>query len=131
MRLYDRLFRVPFPGRAQSAWATRTPRRHRAPAPRERRRRRRRRRAREPSSATTSTTSTRDSKRVIRAYIEPALVAAARETRVQFERHGYFVADLVDHAPGAPVWNRAVTLKDSWGKPPAPAAGAATARAGT
>ena len=59
-----------------------------------------------------------DSKRVIRAYVEPALVAAAREARVQFERHGYFVADLADYAPGAPVWNRAVALKDPWGKPP-------------
>ena len=58
-----------------------------------------------------------DSKRVIRAYIEPALATAAAETRVQFERHGYFVADAVDHAEGRPVWNRAVTLKDSWSKP--------------
>ncbi|HXU50640.1 MAG TPA: hypothetical protein VN789_01255, partial [Casimicrobiaceae bacterium] len=49
--------------------------------------------------------------------VEPALADAARETRVQFERHGYFVADLVDHAPGQPVFNRAVTLKDSWNKP--------------
>jgi len=32
----------------------------------------------------------------------------------QFERHGYFVADLRDHAPGKPVFNRTVTLKDSW-----------------
>jgi hypothetical protein len=58
-----------------------------------------------------------DSKRVIRAFVEPALADSARETRVQFERHGYFVADLVDHAPGRPVFNRAVTLKDSWNKP--------------
>jgi hypothetical protein len=57
------------------------------------------------------------SKRVIRAYVEPALSAVARETRVQFERHGYFVADLIDHAPGAPVFNRAVTLRDSWSRP--------------
>ncbi len=32
----------------------------------------------------------------------------------QFERHGYFVADLRDHAPGKPVFNRTVTLRDSW-----------------
>ncbi|MEO6928025.1 MAG: hypothetical protein ABI190_02570, partial [Casimicrobiaceae bacterium] len=59
------------------------------------------------------------SKHVVRAWVEPALVAASRETRVQFERHGYFVADLRDHGPSTPVWNRAVTLKDPWGKPPA------------
>ena len=57
-----------------------------------------------------------DSKRVIRAYVEPALAEASPEDRFQFERHGYFVADLADHAPGAPVFNRSVTLKDSWGK---------------
>jgi glutaminyl-tRNA synthetase len=58
-----------------------------------------------------------DSKRVITAFVEPALAAAAPETRVQFERHGYFVADMADHAPGKPVFNRAVTLRDSWTKP--------------
>ena len=56
-----------------------------------------------------------DSKRVIRAYVEPALAAATPEARFQFERLGYFVADLADHAPGRPVFNRAVSLKDSWG----------------
>ena len=34
----------------------------------------------------------------------------------QFERHGYFVADRVDSKPGAPAFNRTVTLKDSWAK---------------
>jgi glutaminyl-tRNA synthetase len=34
----------------------------------------------------------------------------------QFERHGYFIADHVDSTPGAPVFNRAVTLRDSWQK---------------
>ena len=58
-----------------------------------------------------------DSKRVITAFVEPALAAAAPEERVQFERHGYFVADMTDHAPGKPVFNRAVTLRDSWTKP--------------
>ena len=53
---------------------------------------------------------------MIRARIEPALAHAAREERFQFERHGYFVADLADHGPGRPVFNRAVTLKDSWGR---------------
>jgi glutaminyl-tRNA synthetase len=55
-----------------------------------------------------------DSKRVIRAYVEPALAEAAPEERFQFERHGYFVADARDHEPGKPVFNRTVTLRDSW-----------------
>ena len=38
------------------------------------------------------------------------------EQSFQFERHGYFVADRVDTKPGAPVFNRTVTLKDSWVK---------------
>jgi len=54
------------------------------------------------------------SKSVITAYVEPALACAAAGEQFQFERHGYFVADLRDHAPGRPVFNRTVTLKDSW-----------------
>jgi len=57
-----------------------------------------------------------DSKRGITAWLEPALMEAKPEERFQFERHGYFVADLKDSKPGAPVFNRAVTLRDSWGK---------------
>ena len=57
-----------------------------------------------------------DSVRIIRAQLEAALQDAAPEDRFQFERHGYFVADRVDSTPGAPVFNRAVTLKDSWVK---------------
>jgi glutaminyl-tRNA synthetase len=41
---------------------------------------------------------------------------AQAESHFQFERHGYFVADLQDSKPGAPVFNRTVTLKDSWAK---------------
>jgi glutaminyl-tRNA synthetase len=37
-------------------------------------------------------------------------------TSVQFERLGYFVADLKDSKPGQPVFNRVVTLRDSWAK---------------
>jgi glutaminyl-tRNA synthetase len=37
-------------------------------------------------------------------------------TRVQFERTGYFCADAKDSKPGQPVFNRTVTLKDSWAK---------------
>jgi glutaminyl-tRNA synthetase len=57
-----------------------------------------------------------DSKIVITAQLEPALKEAQAEQRFQFERHGYFVADRVDSKPGAPVFNRTVTLKDSWAK---------------
>ncbi len=58
------------------------------------------------------------SKRVITAYVEAALAEVAAEARFQFERHGYFVADLADHAAGRPVFNRTVTLRDSWSRPP-------------
>jgi glutaminyl-tRNA synthetase len=55
-----------------------------------------------------------DSVRSIVAQLEPSLKDAAPEDRFQFERHGYFVADRIDSKPGAPVFNRAVTLKDAW-----------------
>ncbi len=48
--------------------------------------------------------------------VEPALAAAAPETRVQLERLGYFVADWKDHAPGRPVFNRTVGLRDTWAR---------------
>lgn len=50
------------------------------------------------------------------ARLEPALSHAAPGARVQFERLGYFCADTVDSAPGRPVFNRTVTLKDEWAK---------------
>ncbi len=57
-----------------------------------------------------------NSKQLITAQLEAALKDAVAEERFQFERHGYFVADRIDSRPGAPVFNRAVTLKDSWSK---------------
>ncbi len=57
-----------------------------------------------------------DSVRTIRAKLEPGLRDAKPEDRFQFERHGYFVADVHDSKPGAPVFNRAVTLRDTFGK---------------
>jgi glutaminyl-tRNA synthetase len=57
-----------------------------------------------------------NSKQIITAQLEAALKDAVAEERFQFERHGYFVADRVDSKPGVPVFNRAVTLKDSWSK---------------
>jgi glutaminyl-tRNA synthetase len=56
------------------------------------------------------------SRRVLTAFIEPGLATAEPEDRFQFERQGYFVADRRDHAPGRPVFNRIVTLRDSRSK---------------
>jgi glutamyl/glutaminyl-tRNA synthetase len=67
-----------------------------------------------PPSGAGSTILNPDSKRVITAYVEPSLGGADAGESFQFERHGYFVADLLQHAPGKPVYNRTVTLKDSW-----------------
>ncbi|MCX6565579.1 MAG: glutamine--tRNA ligase/YqeY domain fusion protein [Candidatus Aminicenantes bacterium] len=50
------------------------------------------------------------------ARLEPMLAAAAAGSRWQFERMGYFVADTKDSRPGAPVFNRTVTLRDAWTK---------------
>ena len=57
-----------------------------------------------------------NSLKIVRAVVEPSLANAKADDRYQFERHGYFVADRVDHAPGKPVFNLSVGLKDSWGK---------------
>lgn len=57
-----------------------------------------------------------DAKRCLTAQLEPSLARVAAESRFQFERHGYFVADRFDSQPDAPVFNRTVTLKDSWQK---------------
>jgi glutaminyl-tRNA synthetase len=59
----------------------------------------------------------RDSKRVVRAWLEPSLSDAEPEENVQFERLGYFVADRHDHARAHPVFNRTVTLRDSFANP--------------
>ena len=56
-----------------------------------------------------------DSFKLATAQMEPALAALAAGTRVQFERLGYFCVDR-DSADGKPVFNRTVTLKDSWTK---------------
>jgi glutaminyl-tRNA synthetase len=50
---------------------------------------------------------------VTNAKVEPSAAAAAPGTRFQFERLGYFSVDP-DSAAGKPVFNRTVTLKDSW-----------------
>ncbi|MDD5335310.1 MAG: glutamine--tRNA ligase/YqeY domain fusion protein [Rhodoferax sp.] len=57
-----------------------------------------------------------NSLKVVRAIVEPSLASAKTDDKFQFERHGYFVADRVDHAAGKPVFNLAVGLRDGWGK---------------
>ena len=52
----------------------------------------------------------------VRAVVEPALATANADDKFQFERHGYFVADRVDHRTGHLVFNRTTTLKDTWAK---------------
>jgi glutaminyl-tRNA synthetase len=81
VRLYDRLFRVPNPGKATGNYLDDV---------------------------------NRSAKTVVRAYLEPSLDKAAAAACFQFERHGYFVVDLLDSKAGTPVLNRAVTLRDSW-----------------
>ena len=53
---------------------------------------------------------------VVQGWLEPSLAAVASEQRFQIERHGYFITDRKEHAPGAPVLNRVTGLKDSWGR---------------
>jgi glutaminyl-tRNA synthetase len=55
-----------------------------------------------------------DSLRDIVAKAEPSLASLPAGSHVQLERLGYFFADPVDSAAGAPVLNRVVALKDSW-----------------
>jgi len=49
------------------------------------------------------------------ALVEPSLAELPAGETVQFERLGYFCPDP-DSAPGAPVFNRTLTLKDTWAK---------------
>jgi len=118
VRLYDRLFKVPFPG-SRNPFGTRAG--DDAPAGALRHAV-----AVAGDDADDESVSAErnylddlnpDSKRVITAFVEPALADAATEERYQFERHGYFVADQRDHARGRAVFNRTVTLRDSWAKP--------------
>ena len=91
VRLYDRLFAHPYPGQ---------------------------RREGDPEALARDFLDdiNPDSIRIIKALLEPALRAAKPEERFQFERHGYFVVDRYDSAEGAPIFNRTVSLKDSWAK---------------
>jgi glutaminyl-tRNA synthetase len=83
VRLYDRLFTVPDPGKAEN-W----------------------RNFLNPESLV-----------VIKdAFIESSLARAEPEERFQFERLGYFCVDLKDHSSLTPVFNRTVSLRDTWSK---------------
>jgi len=55
-----------------------------------------------------------DSVRIVRGFVEPSAGVLAPETSLQFERLGFFTADRRDHAAGKPVFNRTVTLRDTW-----------------
>jgi len=57
-----------------------------------------------------------DSLQSINAIVEPSLLEVAPGETCQFERTGYFTADARDSRPGAPVFNRTVTLRDTWAK---------------
>lgn len=57
----------------------------------------------------------KESLKRVEAFIDPALAAAEGPQQVQFERLGYFITDP-DSRPGALVYNRTATLKDTWAK---------------
>jgi len=90
VRLYDRLFKVPAPGARREGDAPDVERNF-------------------------LDDLNPESKQIVAALLEPSLRDARPEQRFQFERHGYFVTDHVDSGDGKPVFNRAVTLRDSWG----------------
>ena len=52
--------------------------------------------------------------RRLRGFLEPSLRLLSPESPVQFERHGYFVADMIEHRLDAPVFNRTVVLRDTF-----------------
>jgi glutaminyl-tRNA synthetase len=109
VRAYDRLFKVPFPGSRRGREAP-------------------------PAGVATEDESGKahaaesadapdwlddlnpDSKSVQTAFVEAALANAQPEERFQFERLGYYVADSKDHRAGRPVFNRTVSLRDTWTK---------------
>ena len=84
VRLYDRLFRNPAPGRDAERLAEQI---------------------------------NSDSLEALESsVVEPSLALASPGAHFQFERLGYFVADSRDHVRGTPVFNRTVTLRDTWGR---------------
>ena len=110
VRLYDRLFSVPQPGRAVEVSETASSRSAGVAAVDEDAE------FDEPTERNFLDDLNPQGKRTVLAYVEPTLADTTPETRYQFERHGYFVADLHESRPGNPVFNRAVTLRDSWSR---------------
>lgn len=82
VRLYDRLFNDPDPGRADDVTTYLNPR----------------------------------SLETVAAHLEPSLRDVAPAFSCQFERLGYFCADPADHCFDGPVFNRIITLRDTWAK---------------
>ncbi len=58
----------------------------------------------------------RESLHETEAFVEPGLMAAQSGETFQFERVGYFTVDSSDSKPGQPIFNRTVTLRDTWAK---------------
>jgi glutaminyl-tRNA synthetase len=83
-----------------------------------------------PEGADVSDNLNPESLIVRKAKVEPSLGGDRSDTRYQFERTGYFWRDPVDGAGDCLVFNRIVTLRDSWKRQTAPSAkGAGSARA--
>jgi glutaminyl-tRNA synthetase len=82
VRLYDRLFTDPDPGRSDDV----------------------------------TTFLNRNSLETVTALVEPGLRTAEPGFSCQFERLGYFCADGIDHTADTPVFNRIITLRDTWAK---------------
>jgi len=72
----------------------------------------------DPASAESlSTVINADSEQVLKnCVVEPLLADTQPEEHFQFERLGYFVSDRRDHSAAKPVFNRIVTLRDTWTK---------------
>ncbi|MGI8748504.1 MAG: glutamine--tRNA ligase/YqeY domain fusion protein, partial [Deinococcus sp.] len=105
-RLYDRLFLVPHPEEA-------TPEDEAAPGPE----------GDEPPEADFLRHLNPESLRALRGYVEESVGHDPPDTRYQFERQGYFWQDPHDSRPGALVFSRIVTLRDTWsGREPGEAA---------
>ena len=58
----------------------------------------------------------KDSLKTVTAHVEPSLASSNPGDRYQFERNGYFFADPIDSTQGKPVFNRIVSLRDTWSK---------------
>ncbi len=87
IRMYDRLFNVPSPDAA----------------------------ANKEGKAFTEFLNPDSLRTLTQCVVEPALADAKPGETFQFERQGYFCAD-VDHVGGKPIFNRTVTLRDAWAK---------------